>query len=218
MYEIPGPGQHSFIVGRNGSGKTQLGAFELSESDLERRPHIIIDFKRDELLNAIPYLKHIGLDNPKIPKEPGVYMAQAEFEDDRIENFLREIWQRENAHIHIDETYMIDKRSKAFNAILAQGRSKRISMTCLSQRPTNCSRWIVSEATRYCVFDLNDDRDKDTLRAFMPDVDLDRPLPEFHSHFYNVKRKFYTLLSPVPDRDSILETFDDRLRPKHKYI
>lgn len=214
-FELPKPDEHSFIVGRNGSGKTQLGAFMLSESDLEQRPHIIVDFKRDELLNSIPHIKY--LKKPVAPKEPGVYMFHAEIEDPRVEDLFWSAWSQNNTHIHVDEMYMVNPRSKALNAILTQGRSKRVSMTSLSQRPTYCSRWVVSEASNFGVFDLNDERDHKTIQAFIP-FEISPDLKRFHSHWFNVKTKTYSPLLPCPDGDSILETFDQRLRPKRRYF
>lgn len=218
MFELPRPDQHTFIVGQNGSGKTQFGAWLLSESDFEHRPHIILDFKNDELLNKIKGVKYLRpRDAP--PKNPGIYIRRSTINDPHIENFLAHVWKNNRTHIHVDETYMIDPRSDAFNAILTQGRSKRISMTCLSQRPTHCSRWLPSEASNFAIFRMNDKRDRKTIESFMPDsVDFDQELPEFHSHWYAAKRHFYTLLQPVPDADNILDRFNERLKPKFRFL
>ncbi len=168
------------------------------------------------MLNKIPRSTKIKLTD-KPPKHAGIYIAHCHINDPRLENFLVNIWKQNNTHIHVDETYMIDKNSDAFNAILTQGRSKRISMTCLSQRPVQCSRWIVSEATNFSVFHMNDQRDKKIIESFVP-VDLDEVLPEYHSHWYNAKANYYALLRPVPDSASILERFNERLKPRHRFL
>lgn len=186
----------------------------LAESDYDRRPHIVLDFKRDELLNKIPYA-HKMRTKDRPPKQPGIYIAHSGLDDPYLENFLAQVWKNNNTHLHIDETYMVPPRSPAFNAILTQGRSKRISMNCLSQRPALCSRWIVSEAKNFCVFPMNDIRDKKTINGFMP-VDLEQPLQQFYAHWYNNEQNFYTLLKPAPNSATILERFNERLKPRYR--
>jgi hypothetical protein len=216
MFELPKPDEHVFTIGRNGTGKTQLGIWMLSESDFDKRPHFILDFKRDDLIGKIPFVhKMTTKDRPS--KNPGIYRVMSSLNDPYLETFLENIWKQNNAHLHIDETYMVPPRSPAFNAILTQGRSKRVSMNCLSQRPSMCSRWIVSEAKKFVVFHLNDIRDKKTIEGFMP-VDLDAPLKRFHSHWYDSQQHFYTPLLPAPDAASILERFNERLRPRSKLV
>lgn len=191
----------------------------LSESDFDIRPHFMMDFKRDELISAIPYAKQITTKD-KVPKQAGLYRVLSGLDDPHLENFLGNIWNNGNAHIHIDETYMVPARSAAFNAILTQGRSLRINMNCLSQRPSMCSRWIPSEAKNFYVFHMNDERDKKTISAFMPQdkVDLDTELPRYHAHWFNSPRRFYTQLTPVPETDIILERFNERLKPKRRFL
>lgn len=216
MFEFPRNDQHVAIMGRTGSGKTQLGTWLLSHSDYDRRPHIIIDYKGDDLLNAIPYAQHIKFKDT--PKKPGVYILHVRpGQDDQIESFLWNTWAQENTHLHVDEGYMINKNSKAYNACLTQGRSKRVSVTTLTQRPAYCSRFVFSEATHMAVFHMNDRRDKDTIEGFFPE-DLDEPLPEYHSKWYNVKSNKILKLPPVPDGASILDRFAVRLKPKRTFL
>lgn len=217
-FRLPQSDEHTFIVGQNGSGKTQLGTWLLSESDFDKRPHVILDFKRDDLINKIKRAEHL---NPKDrpPKEAGIYIRRCTINDPLLEKFLEDVWKNNKTHLHIDETYMIDPRSDAFNAILTQGRSKQISTACLSQRPAYCSRFIPSEAANIVVFRLNDKRDRDTVKGFYPpEIDLRQKLLPYHSHWYAAKRDFYTLLQPVPDSVNILERFEERLKPKHNFI
>lgn len=215
-FEFPKQDQHTAVIGRNGSGKTQLGAWLLSESDLEQRPHVIMDFKRDELVNAIPHLKELKHD--EVPKEPGVYISHfMPNQEAEMNQLLWNMWARENVHLHVDEVYMIGRDNEAFNAIMMQGRSKRVTVTALSQRPTMCSRYIFSEASHYSVFHMNDKRDVKTIEGFCP-IDFEEILPEYHSHWYDVKRNKKFKLTPVPDAANILGRFDERLKPKRRFI
>lgn len=216
MFEFPKPDQHTSIIGRNGSGKTQIGSWLLSESDFDRRPHVIIDFKRDELLNAIPYKNE--LDKTTAPKKPGIYIYHWQpGDDDRLEELFWNIWAQENTDVHVDETYMVDRNSKAFNAMLTQGRSKKVSLRCLTQRPSYCSRFVFSESTHFSVFHMNDIRDQKIIGGFTP-INFNETKQPFHSHWYDVRRNLLLPLLPVPDSDSILNTFEDALKPKRKFI
>jgi len=215
-FRLPSTTEHTAICGRTGSGKTQEGVFVLSESDLDNRPHIALDFKGDELLNSIREAQHIKPD--KLPDKAGLYIARfMPHEKEEMEAFFWNVWAHENIHLHVDESYMIDRNSPGFNSLLTQGRSKNISLTCLTQRPAYCSRFIFSEASHISVFHLNDVRDRKIIEGFFPD-DLDVVLPEFHSRWYDVKRNKIFRLRPVPDADSIRARFSERLKPKRRFL
>jgi hypothetical protein len=105
------------------------------------------------------------------------------------------------------------RKSKAFDAILTQGRSKRIPVIVLSQRPVWLSRFVFSEASYFQVFWLNDFRDRQTVQSFIP-ADTENRLPDFNSLWYDVGRDRVSRMLPVPARTTILETFRERMRPK----
>lgn len=215
-FQLPKADEHTSIIGRTGSGKTQQGAWLLSQADLHRRPHVIIDYKGDDLLNEIDGVRELSLKDTA--KKPGLYIVHImPGDDDEVENFLWNIWKQENTGLYIDEGYMIDKYSRAFNSLLTQGRSKKVSVTCLTQRPTACSRFIFSEASHISLFHLNDVRDYKTVQGFAP-VNIEDQLPEFHAHWYNVKKNKKYLLRPVPDRDTILSYFADKLKVKRSFL
>ncbi len=208
-FSLPKSDEHVSIIGRTGSGKTQLGAWLLSESDFDKRPHIIVDYKGDELLNAIQGLHKISLS--ETPSNPGVHIVHImPGQEDEVETFLWKIWAQENTCLYIDESYMIDRYSNAYNALLTQGRSKNINLYNLTQRPSQCSRFIFSEASHISVFRLIDKRDQKTAESFVP-LNLDEKLPEYHSHWYSVKNDERFLMQPVPERDIILGRFNERL-------
>lgn len=216
MFRFPTTSQHTSIIGRNGSGKTQCGAWLLSHAPFDVIPYIIIDFKHDELLNSIDKAQEIT--NWQLPKKPGLYILHPlPSEQEKLEAFLWQIWAHENIGVYIDEGYMIDKRSPALQALLTQGRSKNIPLTILTQRPSYCSRFIFSEATFFYIFHLNDKRDKDIIRGMAP-MPADEKLAQYHAWWYDVgKDNFYTL-QPVPNGDTILERFDARLEARRKFI
>lgn len=209
---LPGPDSRTLIVGRTGSGKTVAAAWQLSERDFDKRAWIVVDYKRDELLNSIDDIVELRLTDP-IPSKPGVYIIHPRpDEEGEVEAFLWRVWEQGNVGLYVDEGYMLPMKGKspAFQAILTQGRSKQIPVIILSQRPVWISRFAVSEADYYQVFWLNDIEDRKTVGRFIPGGVNDR-LPEYNSLWYDVKQDRLARLGPVPNGEKILATFERRL-------
>jgi len=208
-FRLPRADHRLAVVGRNGSGKTQAAAWFLSHAKFDRQPWVIFDYKVDELLNNIPRIEEIRV-HSRIPKTPGLYIVHPlPMQEADTEEMLWRIWQRENTGVYIDEAHMLPDKG-AFRSILTQGRSKRIPMITLAQRPAWINRFNFSEANFYLVFHLNDRRDHKTIEQFVP-VDLSQPLPQYHSWWHDVDKYHTMLLKPVPDRDTILNRFNDRM-------
>jgi hypothetical protein len=208
---LPKASQHIAIIGRNGSGKTQAALWHLSQRPLHQMPFIIIDFKGDEHINNIERAKHIALD-ASIPTAPGIYVMHPTPKDVKaglVDEMLWKVYEKENTGLWIDEGYMLGD-SDAFETLLTQGRSKRIPIITLAQRPVWVSRFVFSESMFYQVFSLTDKRDKKTVESFMP-VNMEARLPEYCSYYYDVAADELTRLAPVPDEATILETIDDKL-------
>lgn len=198
-------------MGMTGSGKTQFAAWELAHAPFDKMPYIVMDFKHDDLLNKIPGIEEIGIKN-RIPKQPGLYITHPiPTEHDEIENFLWKIWHKGKTGLVIDEGYMVPDRD-AFPTILTQGRSLKIPMIVLTQRPSWISRFAVSEANFHSVFYLNDRRDHKIVESFVP-VDMREPLKPFHSYYHDVARRLTFLLKPAPKGETILDMFGRRTKP-----
>jgi len=204
---LPRDDQRLVIVGRNGTGKTQAGAWQLAMRRLHNRRWIIFDFKGDELLNEMGATE---LDVGKLPKKPGLYITHPlPHQEDEVEEYLWKIWQEGHIGLFIDEGYMLGN-SAAFRALLTQGRSKKIPMIILSQRPAWISRFVFSEANFYQVFHLNDRDDRKSMQRFVP-YDLEIRQPPFHSVYYYVDKDEVQVLGPAADRNRILATVDAKL-------
>lgn len=209
---LPNEKQRITILGRTGSGKTVAALFHLSRAPFDRIPYLIVDYKTDENINAIPGVRYIGYKD-KIVK-PGIYVAQPSPGDDAMTGLLEGIWKRGNTGVYVDEGYMIGQNAETdtvFRSLLTQGRSKRVPMIVLSQRPVWMNRFVFSESDFFQVFHLNDLRDRKTIESFLPPGSY-RRMPDYHSLYYDVNADKLEYLAPVPDAQTIVENIDDRLR------
>ena len=216
MARLPNTSQRLFIVGRTGSGKTVAALWQLSEQSIESMPWVIYDFKTDEHIGAIPGARPLDLDS--LPVEPGVYIVRPlPDETEKVEQQMWKIWEHERIGFFVDEAYMVGNDNAAFRALLTQGRSKHIPAIVCSQRPVWVSRFVLSESDFFQIFHLNDKRDRDTLTALVP-ANLGKRLPDYHSFYYDVGKDDLAEFSPVPNVESIMQTFERRLSRKRRRI
>lgn len=196
---LPGPEDRLVLYGQTGTGKTNGALWHLSESEsyLER-PWLVLDFKGDEHISNIKMTPLRA--GAKMPNEPGLFVARpvAEVDESWTEDLLWSAWHQGNTGVYIDEGYMIPSKSKAYNALLTQGRSKGIPMITLTQRPVWLSRFVISEAGFHQVFFLSDEADRDIVQRFIPHDITERRLPKYHSWYYDVSNDEFTGLKPLP--------------------
>lgn len=207
-FRFPGGDDRTTLIGATGSGKTTCAAWLFSHQRFDRRPWIIVDFKREALFDeiGIPPLEplHIG---SSIPKRPGGYiLTPGPDENDELEQFLWRVWERENTGLFVDEAALMPDKP-AWQAILQQGRSKRIPCIICTQRPVMVKRAVFSEASFFCVYRMQDRRDAQVIQGFVP-ADLSLPLPERHWRWYDVAKNRLLTMGPVPPPEKIT----DRIR------
>jgi hypothetical protein len=220
-FELPRGEEQTYIVGRNGTGKSQLGAFLVAKRNLKSQPWIILDYKREKIYNGLEHVQYIDFN--EIPKHPGLYILHGLPDDDsqsRMEKWLWKAWEGESFGIVADEGYMLPtNRNGAFQALLTTGRSKDIPMITLSQRPVEISRFVPSEASHIVAFDLNHRKDRATLGEYLPDKFFDDgPLPPYHSRWYRVKKNTGHVVKPVPDAETIMDMIDRQLPTKRRWF
>jgi hypothetical protein len=218
-FRLPGNSHHHAILGSNGSGKTRFAVWALAHRDYNSRPWIIIDFKEDDLIARLPATEIDVTD--KLPKasQPGLYVIRPHpSQQDELADLFVRIWQQKNMGVYVDEGYMIDstEANDAYKYVLTQGRSKLIPTVTLSQRPVWINRFVLSEATFYTVFRLNDRRDRMKVHEFMP-KEAQVELPPFHSWYYDSGKHALNVVKPVPDDDSIVSLFMVE-KPKRKWF
>jgi DNA helicase HerA-like ATPase len=210
---LPGDTDRLAVLGRTGSGKTQAAVYHLSRAGFDYMPWVIVDYKNDELINRIDRAETI--DFGTVPDEPGIYILKVlPGQEDQLSEWFRGAWEQEDIGIYVDEGYLVDPRDRWFNACLTQGRSKHIPMIVLSQRPVWLSRYVFSEASYFQVFDLSHTKDMEKIREYVRDDDsqqLEQPLADFHSYYYDVARRRLYTLGPAPEADVLLRRIDERL-------
>lgn len=212
-FKVPGTDQRITIIGRTGSGKTQGASFILSQMPFDQIPIVIFDFKREGLFREIP-VRELPLDNVdaafSMLNQAGILVVRPTPDDtEPVEELLWAIWEHENCGVFIDEGYMIGK-SRAYEAIMTQGRSKNIPTITLTQRPSWISRFAFSEADYFMIFQINDKRDRDTVAAFI-NGRIEKRLPPYWSYWYDVSQDRLVVLRPVPGRGVILDTINAKL-------
>lgn len=218
-FRWPSVDQHSTIIGMNGSGKSVFAAHMLSCAPLNYMPYILIDYKNEELFNSIHHKRYIDFKDQ--PTEPGFYILKAEpnKDDERVNEFLYRCLRKERRGLIYDEGFSIPNNG-AMETIYMQGRSKHIPVMTLTQRPVWLTRYAFTEASYLCLFRLNDRRDQDTVKAWVPKNDpvwnMQIRLPNYHARWYDAKQDASWVLNPAPNPDLILEKFEDKLKPKRK--
>lgn len=207
-FDFPKTSEHTTIIGRTGSGKTQAGAWLMSHSNFHEMPYIIVDFKGDKLLNSIG-AKNISIyDKP--PEKPGVYITKLEPRElEPLEDFLYKVHAQGRTGLMFDEGFMVAK-IRSLESIYMQGRSLEIPIYTLTQRPSWISRYAFSEASHFAVGHLNDDRDQDKVTHFFRKYNAERT-DKFHFQWYNVNDDKNFLLRPVESADTIRSRFEERL-------
>jgi hypothetical protein len=211
------------IYGMTGSGKTVFGLWCLSERSYDKKPWIIVDFKRDPLIKEIPNLNELDVDE-RIPKRAGLYVVRphpGDVDEGKVTDFFYRVWAAEKTGLFIDETYMLKQFDRGLRAVLTQGRSKQIPVIALSQKPSWISPFIHSESEFKSVFFLQMPNDIERVKEWLPDRDGngDRVnpgrLPDHHSYWYGVHGREFAYLGPCAPPARVLEIFDRRKVRRH---
>lgn len=205
---FPDDTQRLAIFGATGSGKTQAALWHLSHRRYDLMPWVIYNSKGDAAIDAIPYADHIEI--TQIPREPGVFIVHPmPDEQPLLEAHQREVFARGEMGVYVDEGYAMGTNNSAFRTLLMQGRSRRIPMIVLSQRPVWLDRYVFSESEFLQAFRLQHSDDRKAMERAMPG-DLYR-LPAYYSWYYDGLGDRLQRMSPVPNISVIHDTFARRL-------
>jgi hypothetical protein len=212
---IPSDSERVIAVGHTGSGKSQMLTYLLSLKNLQARPWIIIDYKRDPLFQSMlkqriirHQLKPVGA----VPKRAGLYlMRPLELDADDVNTFLWRVHRRGRIGLLFDEcAWAPAGEGSAVRAILQQGRSLRIPVLAGNQRPVSMGdRNFIEQADYISVFWLSNREDRKIIAQYAP-IDPDIRLEQYHSWWYDVKRDKLFRLTPVPPGHTILSMIAEK--------
>jgi DNA helicase HerA-like ATPase len=214
-FRFPGGDARTTVIGATGTGKTTCGAWLLAHQRLDKRPWVIVDFKREAIFDVVgfPPISAIGLS--EVPKKPGLYLVSPRpDQDDELEAWLWRVWERENIGLFVDEASLMPDRD-AFRAVLQQGRSKRIPVIACTQRPVDVKRALFSEASYFCIYRLQDRRDARVIEGFVPG-DLSAPMPPHHWRWYDVAANKLLRMGAVPKPADVAGQLREQLPLSHK--
>jgi hypothetical protein len=232
---LPDESQRLAVIGRTGTGKTVAGLWHLLQQFKSTAlPWVVHDTKRDKELKRLWKIggTRISLTDPP-PKKPGLYYTQPlphEASGDAMEAFHWRVHQRGGIGIFLDEGYAFDKYSNALVALYTQGRTLRIPMITLSQKPKYLNQFTWSEADFFQVFMLNDKADRKRIAEFVPplithtssgrvlETGPGERLRDHHSLWYDVGSNQVVEFSPVPAPALIFDEFASLLRRQHRAI
>lgn len=200
-FTLPGADNRTAVIGATGTGKTIFGAWLLSKQRFDKRPWVAVDFKNELLWDqvGVPPMRELKLGS--MPGKRGLYRMRVNpGQEEQFEDWLWKIWRKENIGLFIDEVSLVPQKA-AFKAILRQGRSKLIPVIACTQRPVDCDREVFSESQFISVFRLDDVRDYKIIKGFTRDAQIEKPLPEFHSYWYDKRNYnlFQLQAAPSPD-------------------
>lgn len=204
-FRFGGGDARTAVLGSTGSGKSTNGLWQLAHQRLDKRPWIIVDFKREVILDRVgfPPLRPLRYAD-KLPRKPGLYVISPKpGEDDAIDDLMWRIWEHENIGIFVDECTLMPLYSNGFAACYQQGRSKRIPIIACSQRPAKVPVVVFTEAQFFCVYRLME-RDYKTVRDYVPG-DFDRPLEPYYWRWYDVAHNIELTMQPVPSPERVAE-------------
>ncbi len=219
---IPNKGERAVIVGQTGSGKTRAAVWLMQQ--IELAPVYILDTKGEPAFNAIAqgdetltiynngsaFVK--SLDAKQQPTYSIVRPTPDEMSEPlEMDAILMSIYNRNKACvIYIDEAYQwhVNGRCGAgLIALLTRGRSKGMTTLLSTQRPAWISRFCFSEAQKFYVFRLSDNRDLKTIAEFIPTFSDNKVVTPYHWWYYDASQEEPFYFSPVPiDKSPVLLT------------
>jgi len=197
-------GEHVFVAGRTGSGKTFLVKRYLQET----KPVYVLDLKKTldwQNVEEAVYLdkldKVVKSRSKKVVYQPDWKEMTAEYYNE----FFRFIYHKENVHVWIDETMGIGtalKFPEYYKALLTRGRELGISVWSCTQRPATIPMIAMSEATHFFIFDLNMRKDRFRIAEIAGEENFMTLPGKYAFWYYNMVESDKPILAKLVERRS----------------
>ena len=168
-------GEHVFIAGRTGCGKSELAQIYLSGKENV----ICLDTKGTENWLRIPdvaiFERLEDLMNFGIGK--AIYRPRwEELNAEYYNSFFEWIYKRGNTDVWVDEITSICPNANTipdfYKGCLTRGRTLGISIWSLTQRPKDIPLVVMSEAKHFYIFDLNMESDRKRIMEIVSAPEL----------------------------------------------
>lgn len=146
-------GEHMAIVGDTGSGKSTLAAELLTL----RRYALIFRSKADKVRYSTD--RRVSKANPAM-RDPRLHRIELQpAYDEQYEEFaeaLDNVWEQHGWTVYLDELLYLDRLGlrPEIERLLTQGRSLGITVAVGMQRPSQVSRFAISESKHVLAFSL----------------------------------------------------------------
>lgn len=201
-----------------------MAAYLMGEANIDRIPWIIIDYKGEEIFKEIRALDRDAITDLEVtdavPKKAGIYHIEPIPGEDDVEitRFLWRVWDRQRTGVYVDEGHLLPQ-SDALKALLVTGRSRRIPVIFISQRPVWVPREVFSESNHHVVFDLSDRDDRKTVGRFVTDDGGEAPrMPDYHSLWHDVGRARRFRMMPAPPAEKSINRILERAPRRFRWL
>ena len=222
MFRQPKPGEHAFIAGQTGSGKSVLLSELIKQSRIA--PIFVMDSKGDDVFLTLnrpdesleiydkgidSFSRYIRQPTRKIADYVIIRPPIDELDQpDILDEYLFLIYSsfRGKSIIVVDELYMIHKAGRCgrgLQALLTRGRSKGLSLFGATQRPAWISGFCLSEPTHYYIFRLMDVKDRKRLSHI--GYNYNELMERYHYYCYDALDGMQANFDPLP--------FDEPIKP-----
>jgi energy-coupling factor transporter ATP-binding protein EcfA2 len=203
-------GKHGVIVGKTGSGKSQQ-LLHLALSN--EQPVIIFDTKLDddflflarknEISRVCHSYKELA-DELKRNDAEYLIVRPQEFElsnPQALDNYLHLIYTKaNNKTVFLDEAYQFHtnggRAGTGLTAIMTRGRSIGLSLIACTQRPVWVSKFLLTEASYFYIYELNNKADRKIVSESV-EYDQEKP-PRYHYYYHDFSMHNSELREPVP--------------------
>ena len=199
--------EHLFIAGRTGTGKTFL-VHTLASEVSETVSIFVHDTKGTAAFDDYPIFEKLSdFKKARETREPGVIVYRPVFQElelEYYEEFYKWVYNRRDCIVIIDEAMQVCESPKKYpqylKGILTRGREYNIAAWVCTQRPKTLPLFLLSEASKFFVFELNlkDDRQR-IMEITGRDEFMDRKLCQYCFHYFDVKTNKYFVGKVVLD-------------------